>query len=359
MTPALSVCLATLNRGAFIGATLESIVSQAADDVEIVVVDGASSDQTPEVVASFAGRARINYQRLAAPGGVDRDYDLSVRCASGEYCWLMSDDDLLKPGALDAVREAARGRPSLVVVNAEVRNADLTRVLEESRLGLDGDRSYAPSERDHLLAATAAYLSFIGGVVIRRDVWLARDRERFMGSLFIHVGVIFAEPLPGAALVLARPLVVIRLGNAQWTARAFEIWMFKWPELVWSFASCTEAARAAVTPREPWRRLRGLFVQRARGAYSLAEYRRWIRPRLASPWRRGLARGAAVVPARVANALLAAFYWAFYRGPRRRLLLNALEGRYHFRTWARWRVPARAPGAGAAPPAKEGRHHHA
>ncbi len=39
----LTICIPTLNRGSFIGATLESIVSQATDEVEILVMDGGSN----------------------------------------------------------------------------------------------------------------------------------------------------------------------------------------------------------------------------------------------------------------------------------------------------------------------------
>ena len=65
----LAICIATLNRGAFIGETLESIIRQATDEVEIVVVDGASTDNTEEVVRGFQQRwPRLNYLRLPEKG---------------------------------------------------------------------------------------------------------------------------------------------------------------------------------------------------------------------------------------------------------------------------------------------------
>ena len=44
MVPKLSICMATYNRGKFIGLTLDSIMSQMRSDVELIVVDGASPD---------------------------------------------------------------------------------------------------------------------------------------------------------------------------------------------------------------------------------------------------------------------------------------------------------------------------
>jgi abequosyltransferase len=76
------------------------------DDIELLVVDGASTDNTEDVVRIFAQKeSRLRYVRLSAKGGVDQDFDRSVELACGEYCWLY-DDDLLKPGAVDAVKEA-------------------------------------------------------------------------------------------------------------------------------------------------------------------------------------------------------------------------------------------------------------
>lgn len=49
----LSICIGTFNRSAFIGATLESIVSQATSECEIVVSDNASNDDTWKVVSEY------------------------------------------------------------------------------------------------------------------------------------------------------------------------------------------------------------------------------------------------------------------------------------------------------------------
>src|SRR6266478_6908331 len=82
----LSICMATHNRGRLIGETLASIVPQLSDATELLVVDGASTDDTQRVVEScFESRANCRYIRLAEKGGVDRDYARSVELARGEY----------------------------------------------------------------------------------------------------------------------------------------------------------------------------------------------------------------------------------------------------------------------------------
>ena len=276
-TPLLSICIATYNRAGFIGETLDSIIPQLDDDVELLVVDGASTDNTEDIVRKFASKeSRIRYVRLSAKGGIDQDFDKSVELARGEYCWLFTDDDLLKPGAVAAVKAAMKKGFDLVVVNAEVRDRKLSVILERRRIIIQENKAYAPGSTEHLFSDALDYLTFIGAVVIRRSIWLSREKELYYGTEFVHVGVIFQNPLSGPALIIAEPYIIIRLGNAQWTPRSFDIWMFKWPRLVWSFNDISDGAKRSVSPREPWRDFRKLFVQRSTGGYNLQIYRKYI-----------------------------------------------------------------------------------
>ncbi len=327
----LSICIATLNRAAYIGETLASIARQMQEQeqVEVVVLDGASTDNTEEVVRSFAAKLpSLRYFRQDQNHGVDADFDRAVSLAQGEYCWLMTDDDEMKPGAIATVLQVVQRSPSLVVVNAEVRNADLSRLLEPRRLALRADREYAADQMDQLLADAGSYLTFIGCVVIRRVLWLARDRASYYGSLFVHVGVIFQARLPGAAVVLAQPLIAIRYGNAMWRPKEFEIWMFKWPGLLWSLP-LPERAKAAVCPREPWRDAKTLLFYRAKGTYSSAEYRRWLASQVLTRRERLLARAVALVPGFVANLLGLIYCSVVHRGTGM-ALLELKNSRYYF-----------------------------
>lgn len=303
----LSICIATLNRGALIGETLESMISQATDEVEIVIVDGASSDNTEQVVQEIRQRfPSLRYFRQEKNMGVDRDFNRAVELASGEYCWLFPDDDLLKPGAIQTIlSESCRGYEA-IIINAEVRNSDFSSLIEERRLRITKNRVYGPDQAECFFADTASYLSFIGGVVIKRDSWLAREKERYFGSLFVHVGVIFQQPFPGDILVIAEPLISIRYGNAMWTSRSFEIWMFKWPDLIWSFEDFSESAKYRVLHllRNPWTHPVALMEFRAINAYSLNEYRKWIKPRMKSFWKQLLAGMIAVTPGCLVNFLV-------------------------------------------------------
>lgn len=282
----LSICMATFNRSAYIAETLDSILPQLVPGVELIIVDGASPDNTADVVSPYAiAWQQVRYYRESLNSGVDADYDKAAGYARGEYIWLMTDDDLLKPGGLARVLNIiTEEAPDLLVVDAEILDASCSELLQERRFGFSGLRRYGPADRDSLLVDAGDPLSFIGGTIIRRDLWHARDRESFYGSLFVHVGVIFQAPIP-RTILLGEPLIQIRFGNAMWSARGFEIWMFMWPALVWSFPGFSDGAKARVTAREPWRIPRKLLGFRANGSYSLREYRKFFAGRRVGPWR--------------------------------------------------------------------------
>ncbi|MBU3601782.1 glycosyltransferase family 2 protein [Polynucleobacter sp. AM-25C3] len=305
----LSICMATYMRGSFIAETLDSIAPQLIKGVELIILDGASPDNTEEVVASYVSRnPRIKYIRADINSGVDQDYDKAVSYASGDYCWLMTDDDLLVPGAIERVLRLIAENPDLIVVNSKVMTADLKGLLSTAILPLDGLTCYTELESDRFFAETASYLSFIGCVVIRRALWGKRQRSKYYGTLFIHVGVIFQDLL-NLALVIREPQIIIRYGNAMWTSRGFEIWMFKWPKLVWSFKKYSNLTKNSVCPRYPWKSIKNLVLYRALGGYGLSEYGQYIRIN-SSHMRRLISYVIALFPESVLN-FAASFYCIF------------------------------------------------
>ncbi len=309
--PILTICIATYNRSDVIGTTIESILPQLSENVELLVVDGASTDSTEAVMNNYVGRSPfIRYIRLEKKGGVDQDYDRTVHEARGEFCWLFTDDDILVPGAVAKVLSAISMQYDVIIVNSQVCNRDLSIILQDRRLDVLEDKAYSVKDKEQFFIDSIGYLSFIGALVIKKSLWQQRDRKSYYGTEFIHVGVLFQKPIDDSILIIAEPLIKIRYGNAQWSSRSFEIWNFQWPKLVWSFKEYSDASKARAARKEPWRNYKDLIIHRSEGGYTYRMYKKHFSGLPLSPiWKLG-----ALIIALTPGKLI---YWFYYLYSRR------------------------------------------
>lgn len=336
--PKLSIVISTFNRGSFIGRTLDSIVGQLTDACEILILDNASTDETQQVVTAYARREpRVRYIRREINQGIDRNFDAAVEAAAGEYCWLLPDDDYIKPGGISAVLATLVSEPSVVFVNFEFKDVSMTRVTQERCLWYDTDRVYGPWELDRLFFELNDLLRYIGAIVIKRSIWLERDRNLYVGSLFSFVGIIFQRRLPGHAHVIAQPYVSYRHGNSHnWSTNGMELMFAKWPSLVASLAISNEAKKK-VHSAEPWKHPYELLIRRGAGQYTMREYRRWIRPQLGTIRERFLPYLTAALPGVLVNIMMLA--WLRTRTGHKRHQLQSLyremlwDSRFYYKNW--------------------------
>jgi glycosyltransferase involved in cell wall biosynthesis len=117
----ISVVVPSLNQGHFIGQTLDSILSQPLDDVEVIVVDGGSTDATLEVLRSYGDR--ISWSSEPDRGQSDA-INKGLRRAAGDIVCYLNSDDLFEPGALLAVNEYFSEHPEAAWLFGRCRIVD-------------------------------------------------------------------------------------------------------------------------------------------------------------------------------------------------------------------------------------------
>lgn len=115
MKPLLSICIPTLNRSALLKVLLENLERETAgclDQIEIVVADNASTDDTVEVVRQSS--LPIVYGRQESTLGFARNVLFSTAgLASGEFVWVIGDDDLVLPDGVGRVLKSMRDAPDV------------------------------------------------------------------------------------------------------------------------------------------------------------------------------------------------------------------------------------------------------
>lgn len=103
-SPVVSICIPTFDRRAALKQTLDALiplVKELRGEAEICVSDNCSTDGTYEMLRSYAARlAFLRISRNKSNLGFDRNVLAALHLAKGDYCWPMSDDDTIIPGAI-------------------------------------------------------------------------------------------------------------------------------------------------------------------------------------------------------------------------------------------------------------------
>ena len=117
--PSISVIVFVRNAVGTLSRALASVTGPDQPPVELLVLDGGSTDGTVEVIRTFENK--IAFWSSHLDGGGVYALNEGVRRASGDIIVLLPADDWFETGALHIVREAFASRPDLEVLSCGVR----------------------------------------------------------------------------------------------------------------------------------------------------------------------------------------------------------------------------------------------
>ena len=114
--PIVSVGLPVHDGERYMAETLDSILGQDVDGLEVIISDNASTDATEEIARSYAARdPRVCYVRNERNLGAARNYNRLVDAARGRYFKWAGYDDLLRPAHLRRCLEVLDAEPEVVL----------------------------------------------------------------------------------------------------------------------------------------------------------------------------------------------------------------------------------------------------
>jgi Glycosyl transferase family 2 len=196
---AVSIVIATHNRASLLPLALDSALAQDHPNLEVLVMDDGSSDETPELLAGYARRLppeRFRFESHENTGQartLNRGYEL----ARGELLGYLSDDDIVAPGLVAALVRALAGRPDASAAYPAYRLIDAQGQIVDTWLPLPYTPTTALCRHDTIIGpgglARRAALETSGG-------W--DPSYRWMGDLIMWMGVARAGPV----LRVAEPL---------------------------------------------------------------------------------------------------------------------------------------------------------
>ncbi len=257
LKPLLSICLPTYQGGPYIAEQLEALLPQVkklSEWVELCLCDDHSTDGTWDVVLrqhnKIPFRIERNAERLTS---VTNFHNLITAMASGEYVWLLGQDDLVAPDALERIVSALRANSEIdaFYLNYHFR-------LPCSQAHSAGE---APAEHFHesllkeshedqrverwqdLIQSDGWLGTGMGMNILRRKLWLDYWKANPPAKDFTWTGTGYPNCNPHSYLIadyclnrpayfIAKPVMTLTGGTAVWHESRNKVFQRWYPHLL-------------------------------------------------------------------------------------------------------------------------------
>ncbi|PUE16066.1 glycosyltransferase [Limnohabitans sp. MMS-10A-178] len=178
--PLLSICISTYNRAAWLGVNLRNLARlwpTPHPDVELLICDNTSTDNTPDIVKGYLSRPDFKYVRNPENVGMLGNLRVTANAATGQYVWILGDDDLLLPGTIERVLSTIRNNPltALVYMNYAYTRNDNAETVQDIDVFLNDSTPIGPVTDDavgtvrDMCAKSENFFTAIYCLVLRRD----------------------------------------------------------------------------------------------------------------------------------------------------------------------------------------------
>ena len=113
--PKISIITPSFNQGKYIEQTIRSVIEQHYPNLEYIIIDGGSSDNSVEIIKKY--QSKITYWTSEKDTGQSHAINKGLKHATGDIvAWLCS-DDLYLPGALHKVASVFHENPNTVMIH--------------------------------------------------------------------------------------------------------------------------------------------------------------------------------------------------------------------------------------------------
>ena len=253
--PLLSICIPTYNRGRLLRVMLEALLPQlveCGDQVEVWVLDNASTDETSSVIAESRKMGPFHSVRNAENfGPIKNVIKGPAELARGEFVWVIGDHNLMMPGAIRQLVSTLNSQPDLRQFYVNFRVASYPdNWPENANGGYDGFFRYTANDeivdrKVNHWQETIHSRNYLGtqiyAHIVRTEVWQAYWKERDIpesytdsASTYPHTHMIADAALDEPAYYIGTPLLTIFNGAQSWGVYAtqFKVFFIGLPDLI-------------------------------------------------------------------------------------------------------------------------------
>ena len=185
----ISVCIPHYNRSKYLLKVLESISNQDHDEIETIISDDCSTDDSskviPEYIAALAGRCKVRFRyiRQSKNLGYDGNLRASMAAAQGEFLFVLGNDDAL----------AEKNTLSqLVAILKKLGYPDVSFTKFHSydnpkEVGRSVQKTVVIGSGPDVAVRVFRSFSFVGGIIIKNSVFREYDTSAYDGSVYVQM----------------------------------------------------------------------------------------------------------------------------------------------------------------------------
>ncbi len=247
--PFLTIAIPTYNRAEILNKNLSLFIDELDDDVEVLVSDNASSDDTENICKTYRdNHSKFSYFRNSKNLGYDQNVLNCVARSSGSYVWFLGDDDFLDPALIKVVVEALKKEnPDGALVNATVINPLNNKIIIDNLSGCSDDFLVHVDSNQFVIYSKWATL--ISSLIVRRSLIELEFLSAYVGSCFVQVPLFWRAINGGSLYVLGSKKIVKNDATTDnFEMHSSKIWLVNWIETINSLddiftrSKCREAA---------------------------------------------------------------------------------------------------------------------
>lgn len=131
--PMVSVIVPNYNHGKFLRQRIDTVLAQTYTDFELILLDDASTDDSPEILRSYQNDPRVSHLVINPQngGGPFLQWKKGMELARGKYVWIAESDDWSEPRFLETLVNGLEAHPEAALAFSRSRKVDEHNVLKE------------------------------------------------------------------------------------------------------------------------------------------------------------------------------------------------------------------------------------
>ena len=274
----LSIAIPSHNKSFLLDQAIKSILKESflGELIEIVISDNSLNNEVENLfLKNYKKYEFIKYFKSQQYKCLDSNVNRAVELSKGKFVWIFGDDDLIVPGILEKLISFLKDKnPCLLVLNS--KSFKDNQLIEDSRRPLSLKTEYKENENDQFLIDMAGYLTYVGAILVRKDLWITHYDKSKIGTFFSHIVCLSRIKTKRIVYYFPKPAIQMRLGNQTWTSQAFMIWYIFYPEIIWGLKNYSKHAKKKIVSLNPTNSIKVMLAAKAYGRLNIKNFFNYI-----------------------------------------------------------------------------------